>query len=90
MLDDDIEGGHRFVGDHQIGLEGQGQGDHGPLPHTAGELMRVVAQPVFRQPDQGEQLDRPLSRRAAIVIPAIGENLLDLVTDPVDRIEGVH
>ena len=41
-LDGDVEGGGRLVGDQQLGPAGQGEGDHHPLPHAAGELVRIL------------------------------------------------
>ena len=42
-LDRDVEGGGRLVGDEQLRVAGERHGDHHPLPHAAGELVRVVA-----------------------------------------------
>src|SRR5664280_2346013 len=38
-LDRNIEGGHRFVEDQQLGVEDQGPGDPDALPLSAGELV---------------------------------------------------
>ena len=43
LLDGDVEGGGRLVGDQQLRLAGQRHGDHDPLAHAAGELVREVA-----------------------------------------------
>ena len=60
-LHGDVERGGRLVGDQQLGVERHGHRDHGPLPHAAGELVRVVVHPAvrLRDADQLEQLDRP-------------------------------
>ena len=42
-LHGDVEGGRRFVGDQQLAAAGQCHRDHHPLPHAAGELVRVLA-----------------------------------------------
>ena len=44
-LDGDVEGRGRLVGDQQLRVAGEGHGDHHPLPHAAGELVRIVAEP---------------------------------------------
>ena len=45
-LDGHVQCGGRLVADQQGRLAGQGNGDQRPLPHTAGELVRVLAQPA--------------------------------------------
>ena len=47
-LDDDVERGRRLVHDHDLGIRGQRHRDHDPLAHSAGQLMRVTAQPRSR------------------------------------------
>src|SRR3712207_3579722 len=37
-----VEGRGRLVGDQQLGVVDEGHRDHRALPHTAGELVRVV------------------------------------------------
>lgn len=41
-LDGDVEGCGGLVSDEQVGFAGQRHGDHGSLPHAAGELVRVL------------------------------------------------
>ena len=38
----DVERGRRLVGDHDLGIAGQGQRDHHALAHAARELVRVL------------------------------------------------
>ena len=66
-LDGHVERGGRLVGDQQVGLVGDGDGDHRPLPHTAGELVGVLAIASRRvgHADAGEQLDRALAQLRA-------------------------
>ena len=45
-LDRDIQRGGRLVGDQQLRLGGERDGDHHALAHAAGELVRVLAQPL--------------------------------------------
>ena len=58
-LHGDVEGRGRLVGDQQVGVERHRHGDHHPLPHAAGELVRVVVDAFRRVRDahQAEQLD---------------------------------
>ena len=59
-LDRDVQGRRRLVGEQHLRLAGQRDGDHHPLTHPAGQLVRVVAQPVpgMGQADQLEHLQR--------------------------------
>jgi ABC-type dipeptide/oligopeptide/nickel transport system ATPase component len=43
-----VERGRRLVGDQQGRVAGDGHGDHGPLAHAAGELVRVGADAALR------------------------------------------
>ena len=49
-LDRDVEGGHRLVGDDQLGLERERPGDADALALAAGELVRVPASAVRGRP----------------------------------------
>ena len=73
-LDRDVERGRRLVGDEHVGLVGDRHGDHRPLAHAAGELVRVLLGALrrVRDADEVEQLDHP-ARRA--------RSLLDVVVD---------
>jgi hypothetical protein len=73
-LDCHIEGGGRLVGDHELGIARDGDRDHHPLPHAAGELVNIGAKKVavLRQPDPGEQLAGTVARgacRKAEIVP---------------------
>ena len=46
-LDGDIEGGRGLVGDEELGLGGQGHGDHDALLHAAAELVGVIPGTAF-------------------------------------------
>ena len=41
-LHGDVERRRRLVGDQHVGVVGDGDGDHHPLAHAAGELVRVL------------------------------------------------
>ncbi len=61
-LGGDVESGGRLVGDQQLRLVCQRHRDHRPLPHPAGELVRVVVAHGAAgsgTPDHRQQLDRP-------------------------------
>ena len=60
-LDGHVQRGGRLVGDQQLGVERHGHGDHRPLAHAAGELVRVVVDPAVRLRDahQLEQFHGP-------------------------------
>src|SRR5918994_2402341 len=60
----DIKGCRRLVGDEQLRLAGERHRDHRPLPHAAGELVRVVVNPLVcaGHTDKIEHLDGDLPR----------------------------
>ena len=87
-LDRDVQRGGRLVGDQQLRLAGQRHGDHHPLAHAAGELVRVVVEPLRgpRDADQPQHLDRARSSRLcgdALVLP---NGLGDLPADGHGRV----
>ena len=61
-LHGDVERRRRLVRDQQLRIQRQRHRDHRPLPHAARELVRVVVDAALgpRDPDEPEQLDRPL------------------------------
>ena len=50
-LDGDVEGGGGLVGDEDLGFVGDRHGDHRPLAHPAGVLVRVLVGPRCRVGD---------------------------------------
>ena len=64
-LDGGVQGRGGLVGDDQLGVQGEGHRDHGALPHAAGELVRVVVDPLagLGDADPAEQFDGPLAWR---------------------------
>ena len=89
-LDGDVQGRRRLVGDKQLGLTSQRHGDHHPLPQTAGQLVRIVTEPLLRpgQADQAEHFDRPVERLPLRGAPVQPDRFADLVADALGRIEG--
>ena len=61
VLDGDVEGRGRLVGQQQGRLGCQGDGDHRTLAHAAGEFVSVLIEPLRRRRDanQTQQFDRP-------------------------------
>ena len=64
-LDRDVERRGRLVGDQELRLAGQRDRDRHALPHAAGELVRILRQPLLGRgdADRGQQLDAALGRR---------------------------
>ena len=65
-LDGHIERGRRLIGDEQLGLVGDGDGDHHALLLPARELVRIRAQPCARLGDADlvQELGSALERLA--------------------------
>ena len=91
-LDGDIERGGRLVGDDDVGLVQQCNGNSHALPHAAGKLVRVGGEPLVRRSDA--DLDE---RRAATVTRVgvadffvRGDGLDHLRVDAQHRIQGHH
>ena len=90
-LHGDVERGGRLVGDDQVGLQGHRHGDHDALAHTAGELVRVVADPLARRPGCGPapSARSPWPGPSLRDMPAVhGEHLAELVADAEHGVEG--
>ena len=64
-LDRHVERGRRLVGDQHLRIVGDRHGDHGALPHAAGELVRILVDAPLgeRDADELEELDRRASAR---------------------------
>ncbi len=90
-------GGHvqrrgRLVGDQHVRVVGQGHGDHDPLPHAAGVLVRVVGQPPvgMRDLDVAQQPDGQLPGPAPADRLVRPDRLDHLLADRLDRIQPGH
>ena len=59
VLDGHVERRRRLVGQQQLRLAGERDGDHRALAHAAGELVRIVREPraAAGNADQVQQLD---------------------------------
>src|SRR5439155_4150244 len=82
-LDGHVEGGRRLVGDEQLRFAGEGHGDHHPLGHAPGHLVRVrLRAPLgIGDADPLEQLDGPGPGRPARHVAVDLEHLADLEAD---------
>jgi hypothetical protein len=91
-LHGDVEGRGGLVGDDQAGVVGDRDGDHHPLAHPAGELVREGPR-AFRGPgdaDEVEQLHGPLPRGVAADVLVDLQGLDDLAAHGEDRRERGH
>ncbi len=88
-LDRDVERGGGFVGDQDLRTAGEGDADHRPLAHAAGEFVRirVVLARRVGEADLVEDFDggRPGGASAEALVEA--QALGDLVADAHDRVE---
>ena len=91
-LDRHVQRGGRLVGDQQLRLTGQRNGDHNALAHTAGQLVRVLLQAAVRLVD-ADQLQQLPSAGPSFLLGLFGvqqDDLDDLVADGVHRVQARH
>src|SRR4029079_6682593 len=92
----DVEGGSRFVGDEQLRIVDDGNGDHDAMTLSAGKLMGIVARTAIRfwNRDRGKCLDRfvpGLAFADAMSVTAVRENGFgNLIAYAHDRVERGH
>ena len=91
-LDRHVERGGRLVRDQQFRFAGQRDRNRDPLPHAAGELMRVLHQPLLGRgnADRGEQLDAAFGGGRKIKLEMFLQRLDQLGADGQDRVERRH
>ena len=81
-LHHDVQGGGRLVADHELGVAGQGHGDHGALAHAAAHLVGVLDDALGVDAHQVEELagaDHGLGLGDALVQhDGLGDLLADL------------
>ena len=72
-----VEGGRRLVGKEHLRRARERHRDRGPLPHAAGELVRVAIGAIAGDPDELEQLGdaraRALPRRQPVQHHRLGD-----------------
>ena len=93
-LDGHVQRGSRLVGNDDLGVAGQGHGDHDALAHTAGQLVRVhlvdavaVGDANGLQHLDGALLDVLLGLAFTLVQ---GDDLVDLGADAEYRVQTGH
>ncbi len=91
-LDRHVERGGRLVGDQQFWFAGQRDRDRHPLPHAAGELMRILRQPLLGRgnADRGEQFDAAPGGGGVVEFEMLLQRLDQLGADRQHRIERGH
>ena len=55
-----VQGGNRFVGDDQPGMQGQGPGDADPLPLAAAEGVGIAEEVFGPQAHFAQQIRNPI------------------------------
>jgi len=90
-LNNDIQGGRGLVGDNEVGVEHQPEGDHHALTHAARELVGVIWQPATLDAQAlGEPADALEGRFLAGVGLVYLDRLDDMLVDALHRIERGH
>ena len=90
-LDHHVECGRRLVGDDDVGVARERQGDHRALPHPAGVRVGVLLRSPPADPDPLEKLlgaPRTLGFAGARCVQA--DRLRDLVAHRPHRVQRVH
>ncbi len=91
-LHGDVECGGRFIGNDEIGAQGEGEGDDHALAHAAGELVGVVARAEFGggNADEFEHFDGGVPCVLAADFFVEEENFAELFADGVAGVERSH
>ena len=85
-----VEGGGRLIRQQQLRVAGEREGDHRPLAHSAGHLVRVSIQPPLgaRNTHLAQRLQRPLPRRLPRQAFMTTQPFDNLLAHGIDRVEG--
>ena len=88
----DVERGGRLVGDQDLGIGGEGEGDADPLAQAAAQLEGIGVDPRLRprDADLAQQLDGALAGRGLAEAAVGAHRLHDLVADRVVHAERAH
>ncbi len=91
-LDGHVEGRGGLVGDDEIGVVGDRDGDDGPLAHAARHLVRVVVDACLGAGDAhlAQQVDGTVLRLGLRHLLVGADGLHDLVAHAVHRVERGH
>ena len=88
-LNRDIEGGGRFVGDEQPRVTTKGHGDHDPLSHPSGKLVRIRSKALLGKGDPHQMQEFqgliPGFGGGNLLVPS--EGFEDLVSAGEDRVQ---
>ncbi len=87
-LHGNVQGGHRFIADHHVGIAGQGTGDAYSLFLAAGQLPRVAVIVVGCQFHGPEQPLHLLTHRGPLARLEPPDGPTDLLADGKGRIQG--
>ena len=89
LLDGDVEGGGRLVGDDQGRAAHEAHADHGPLPQAARELVRVLAGASLgrRHVDGAQPVDGAGARLRAAHAQVVATHLGELAAHPPGGVE---
>ena len=88
IADGDVEGGHRLVGDDELGADGEGAGDADALALASAELPRPAIGQLGGEPDALEQFVHPCSALLAWAEPMDREYLLDRAAHRLAGVQG--
>ena len=88
-LDGDVERGRRLIGYKNLGVAGERDGNHHPLAHSSGKLVRIVVYPLRRLWDahEFEKLNRPRLRCLLFQTKVLPQRLNQLIADGKHGIE---
>ena len=91
-LDRHIQRGRRLIGDQELRVAAQAHGDHHALAHAAGELVRVVVEPIrcTGDADQFKQFDRAFAGGRFVHPHVQNERFGNLKPDGEDRVQRGH
>ena len=87
-----VEGGGWLIREQHVGLQCQRHGDHDPLPLSARQLVRILAQAggCLRDADGVQRLDRQATRLVPSDRTMRPDRFRELLADAQDRIERGH
>jgi len=87
----DIERAGRLIGDDQLWLQGESDGNQHALLHPARELMRILMQALLRmaQPNFLQQLQHALLARGPAKLLMQLQDLANLIANGLHRIKRI-
>ena len=87
-----VQGRRGLVGDQERRVAGQGHGDHGPLPHAAGQLVGVLVEALrgVGDSDLAQHVDRDLAGLLPVRRAVQQDHLANLVANRVHRRQAGH